>query len=152
MEWVLSHMADADFNDPIAPPAAAAAAAADVSLEGLPMLTSMGFTEAQATAALRACQGSVERAADWLFSHVDDLDSAVASVGAAAAAGDASMQDAQAAAPVGLDDGEGEYELVGFISHMGTNTACGHYVCHLKKVGGCGWWGGSGGKLVARGP
>lgn len=34
----------------------------------------------QVTAALKACDGSVERAADWLFSHMDDLDAAVANV------------------------------------------------------------------------
>lgn len=32
-----------------------------------------------------------------------------------------------------LSDGSGQYELVGFISHMGTSTFCGHYVVHLKK-------------------
>jgi ubiquitin carboxyl-terminal hydrolase 5/13 len=33
-----------------------------------------------------------------------------------------------------MHDGSGEYELVGFVSHMGSNTACGHYVCHVKEV------------------
>lgn len=32
----------------------------------------------QVTAALQACDGNVERAADWLFSHMDDLAAAVA--------------------------------------------------------------------------
>ncbi len=32
-----------------------------------------------------------------------------------------------------LDDGPGRYTLIGFISHMGSNTSCGHYVCHIKK-------------------
>lgn len=32
-------------------------------------------------------------------------------------------------------DGPGKYELVGFVSHMGANTACGHYVAHLLKEG-----------------
>lgn len=31
-------------------------------------------------------------------------------------------------------DPSSEYELVGFISHIGKNTACGHYVCHIRKV------------------
>ena len=31
-------------------------------------------------------------------------------------------------------DGVGRYELVGFISHMGQSTFCGHYVVHLKKT------------------
>jgi ubiquitin carboxyl-terminal hydrolase 5/13 len=30
-------------------------------------------------------------------------------------------------------DGKGEYELFGVVSHMGSNTACGHYVAHVKK-------------------
>lgn len=33
-------------------------------------------------------------------------------------------------------DGPGQYKLMGIISHMGSNTACGHYVAHVKKVGG----------------
>lgn len=24
---------------------------------------------------------------------------------------------------------------MGFVSHMGSNTQCGHYVCHMKKEG-----------------
>lgn len=28
-----------------------------------------------------------------------------------------------------------EYKLVAFISHMGTSTMVGHYVCHIKKEG-----------------
>lgn len=32
-------------------------------------------------------------------------------------------------------NGPGKYELVGFVSHMGSNTACGHYVAHVKKEG-----------------
>ena len=34
-----------------------------------------------------------------------------------------------------LEDGQGTYELVAFISHMGSNLGCGHYVCHLKREG-----------------
>jgi ubiquitin carboxyl-terminal hydrolase 5/13 len=32
-------------------------------------------------------------------------------------------------------DGPGKYELVAIVSHIGTNTACGHYVAHVKKGG-----------------
>lgn len=41
------------------------------------MLTAMGFGERHAAAALAACDGNVERAADWLMSRIDDLDAAV---------------------------------------------------------------------------
>ena len=34
-----------------------------------------------------------------------------------------------------LNDGGGEYTLIGIVSHMGSNTSCGHYVCHLLREG-----------------
>ena len=34
-----------------------------------------------------------------------------------------------------LEDGPGKYKLLVFVSHMGANTACGHYVCHMFKEG-----------------
>ena len=36
---------------------------------------------------------------------------------------------------VPLTDGPPEYKLVAFISHMGTSTCVGHYVCHILKEG-----------------
>jgi ubiquitin carboxyl-terminal hydrolase 5/13 len=50
------------------------------------MLTAMGFEAEAAEAALTATGGSVERAGDWLFSHMDDLAAAVAAVQGQAAA------------------------------------------------------------------
>lgn len=62
MEWVLAHMEDPDFNNPL-PEASAAAGgsggggdssqAADP--ESVAMLSSMGFTDVQASAALKVC-------------------------------------------------------------------------------------------------
>lgn len=78
----------------------------------------------------------MERAADWLFSHSDDLSSAVASVlGEAAAASAAAASTGEGSAAPELSDGEGKYELVGFISHIGKNLGSGHYVAHIKKGG-----------------
>ena len=34
-----------------------------------------------------------------------------------------------------LTDGSSHYKLVAFISHMGTSTCVGHYVCHILKEG-----------------
>lgn len=63
MEWVLSHMEDANFNDPIAEPSQAAPQAsatgaveappAAADPESVMMLVSMGFTNQQAAAALK---------------------------------------------------------------------------------------------------
>lgn len=127
MEWVLSHLEDPNLNEPLTSKGDAKGFTPDAA--SLEMLTGMGFTARQATGALKACQGSMERAADWLFSRVDGLDAAVD-----AALGDAVTSDTTSS-NVQLLDGPGEYELFGFISHIGANTACGHYVCHLKKVG-----------------
>ena len=66
------------------------------------MLSGMGFTEHQAKGALAATSGNLERAADWLFSHADDLDAAVAQAlgegGAAAVAAAAAATAAAATA------------------------------------------------------
>lgn len=59
MEWVLGHMEDADFNEPLPDPSAAAqpstapAAEAAADPESVMMLVSMGFTDVQAAAALK---------------------------------------------------------------------------------------------------
>ena len=84
----------------------------------------------------RACDGNIERAADWLFSRADDLDAAGAEVNAAAA-GHRSATSAPGGAESNgeCEDGPGRYELCGVVSHMGGNTACGHYVAHVKIEG-----------------
>lgn len=142
--WVMEHMGDADLNDPLPPPGTAPAAAAGgftADPEAVANLTVMGFSERQVKGALAACQGSVERAADWLFSRGDNLDAAVeAALAPPSAAGGTGGGSAAAAAaaplqPANLLDGPGKYELVGIVSHIGANTACGHYVCHVKKEG-----------------
>jgi len=130
MEWVFAHMEDADFNEPLPDPSElpSVSAPSAVNPESVMMLTSMGFGEDAAEAALKACAGNLERAADWLFSHADDLQSAIAQVNGATN-------------DVGTDvdsttlDGAGEYELFGIISHMGGNTNCGHYVAHVEIDG-----------------
>ena len=38
-------------------------------------------------------------------------------------------------ASTSLSDGTPKYKLVAFISHMGTSTMVGHYVCHILKEG-----------------
>ena len=57
-EWVLAHMEDADFNDPLPEPSAggnapAAEAESGADAESVALLSSMGFTDAQAAAALK---------------------------------------------------------------------------------------------------
>jgi ubiquitin carboxyl-terminal hydrolase 5/13 len=136
MEWVFAHMEDADFNDPLPDPSTAPATqpttASEANPESVAMLTSMGFDAAAATTALKACSGNLERAADWLFSHADNLQAAIDEVN-----GNASTSSAPGGADVAQSviDGVGEYELFGIVSHMGGNTNCGHYVAHVEIDG-----------------
>lgn len=92
------------------------------------LVASLGaFTVDQVRAALKATDGAAERAADWLFSHMDDLERAIASLPTS------SGNQAVAKPKVVAEDGDGKYQLCGMISHIGKNTGSGHYVCHLLK-------------------
>jgi ubiquitin carboxyl-terminal hydrolase 5/13 len=83
------------------------------------MILSLGFTRSQAIKALKETNNSIERAADWVFSHQQELmelDESPATT---------------APAPPEFRDGSENYKLVAFISHIGTSTMVGHYVCHI---------------------
>ncbi|KAL7554828.1 hypothetical protein ACHAWF_018477 [Thalassiosira exigua] len=138
MNWVFEHNGDADFNDPI-PEGSTTTTASAVPSSGvdeavvMSLVENLGcFTADQVRAAVKHCDGAADRAADWLFSHMEDLDGAISSLESASSA------TAGSSAPkptLTLEDGEGNYNLVGLISHIGKNTGSGHYVAHLKKDG-----------------
>ncbi|CAG0915767.1 unnamed protein product [Notodromas monacha] len=116
MNWVMEHMADDDFGSPFVIPGTESSADEFVpEANAMMMLTSMGFTDDQAKLALKSTNNNLERAADWIFSHRDELEALVA-----AAKGEAA---------------KGHYKLVAFISHMGSSAFVGHYVCHIFKEG-----------------
>ena len=94
------------------------------------MLTSMGFTEEHAAFALGKCDGNLERAADFLFSHAGGIDALIATN---ASEGANSADDAYSGIEA-TNDGSGKYALKAIVSHLGKNTGCGHYVCHVKKM------------------
>jgi len=143
--WVFEHNMDPDFNDPLPEPGAASSSAATptagdagVDEAAVQSLVDMlgCFTPDQVRAALKETNGASDRAADWLFSHMDDLDGAIAALqsrDASSAPGDDGAGGSAPAVP--LDDGSGKYAMVGMISHIGKNTGSGHYVAHLKKDG-----------------
>uniref|UniRef100_A0A672M0V5 Ubiquitin carboxyl-terminal hydrolase n=1 Tax=Sinocyclocheilus grahami TaxID=75366 RepID=A0A672M0V5_SINGR len=129
MNWVMGHM-----EDPVLPGSSSAPGTTPTESlpeEHLATIVSMGFSRDQATRALRATNNVLERAVDWIFSHLDDLESMDVSEGGRSEGG----SEASREPPPGprVRDGPGKYELFAFISHMGTSTMCGHYVCHIKK-------------------
>ncbi|XP_073842535.1 ubiquitin specific protease 5 [Musca autumnalis] len=133
--WLMEHIGDADFSEPFVVPDTTTAKGGNVFIpnpESLAMLMSMGFDEHQATKALKATDGNVERATDWIFSHADDMDIGEESAAPETVATDASKSNST---KKNYRDGNGKYKLVAFISHMGTSAQVGHYVCHIKKDG-----------------
>lgn len=138
MNWIFEHSTDPDFNDPlpemaVTSDAGASIAASTVDESVVMMLVqNLGcFTAEQVRAALEECNGQADRAADWLFSHMDDIDAAIASLQSAKQS--ASVEASSKTPSLPLEDGKPRYHLIGMVSHIGKNTGSGHYVAHLKK-------------------
>ncbi|PON86677.1 Ubiquitinyl hydrolase [Trema orientale] len=122
MNWLLSHMDDADIDTPISQGGETV-----VDQSKLEMLISFGFQEEVARKALKASGGDIEKATDWIFNNPD-----------ASASSDMDATTSKATsnpADIGLPDGGGRYKLMGIVSHIGTSTQCGHYVAHIFKDG-----------------
>lgn len=135
MNWIFEHNMDPDFNDPL-PEAGAAPGAGGGARDGVDsavvqsLVDSLGcFTMDQVKSALMETNGAPDRAADWLFSHMDNLD------GAIAALNDKKAAAVDSTSNIELDDGPGKYKMLGMVSHIGKNTGSGHYVAHIKKDG-----------------
>lgn len=71
--WLMEHITDSDLSDPFVPPGTESTAFAP-DPQALPIIMGMGFTQEQATKALKATDNNVERAVDWIFSHQEELD------------------------------------------------------------------------------
>uniref|UniRef100_M4BEC3 Ubiquitin carboxyl-terminal hydrolase n=1 Tax=Hyaloperonospora arabidopsidis (strain Emoy2) TaxID=559515 RepID=M4BEC3_HYAAE len=136
MEWILSHMDDPDFDHP-PPPARSVSTAVGESfnMEVVSSLMEMGFAESHAKCALKQTENDPDRAAEWLFSRMDDLDGAVTDCDRGAAASVVSTDDGGSSENRLDSEVVGDFSLVGFVSHVGKNTNSGHYVCHMKKDG-----------------
>lgn len=63
IQYILENMDDPDLNAPIG------GGAPEADSESIVMLSSMGFEADRAALALSKCDGSIERALEWLFSH-----------------------------------------------------------------------------------
>jgi len=124
MDWLIQHMEDPDIDAPLV---VAGGASTSANPEQIAQLADMGFTDKQAKKALKETGGDMERAVEWLFSHMDtpmDDDES---------AGDGPSAPAGAGALAGDVTKQGHYQLASFVSHKGPSVHCGHYVSHIKK-------------------
>lgn len=121
MDWLLNHMNDPDIDAPISENVQNP----DIDQSKVDTLVSFGFEEKLARKALKASGGDVEKATEWIFSSPS-----------ASTASDMDVTTSSGAAvdPL-MPDGGGRYKLLGFVSHIGTSTQCGHYVAHIHKDG-----------------
>eukprot|EP01118_Nematostelium_gracile_P005226 TRINITY_DN1635_c0_g1_i1.p1 TRINITY_DN1635_c0_g1~~TRINITY_DN1635_c0_g1_i1.p1 ORF type:complete len:838 (-),score=281.18 TRINITY_DN1635_c0_g1_i1:110-2623(-) len=126
MNWLMEHMEDPDIDVPLDLGEKPASNAFTVNEEAVGMIMSMGFPREKAIKALKATDNNLERASDWIFSHMDDDGEEEAP---------APTSGAVSASKSAVEDGPGKYKLKAFISHMGTSPASGHYVCHIEKDG-----------------
>lgn len=138
INWVMAHLDQPDFSSPLVLPSTGGGHKTPDTEpppeESVVTVTSMGFTREQALRALHATNNSVERAVDWIFSHIDEPDTEVSMEVSEGRSASGTMSETTPAGPR-VRDGPGKYQLFAFISHMGTSTMCGHYVCHIKKEG-----------------
>ena len=128
ISWFYENIENPSIQGPLAVKKKAAhkGAVQEVDPESLMMIESMGFSAKQAKRALRKCDGNLERAMDWIFSHMDDPDS------------DNEMQvdfsqETHNSVFESKKPEEGRYKLHGFITHLGASVHAGHYVCHINK-------------------
>lgn len=91
----------------------------------------MNFSRTHAERALAMTNNNVEAAADWAFNHPEDSSTLHALMDALPQ----SSPTHHTTKKTHFRDGSGKYRLVAFISHIGTTTACGHYVAHILKDG-----------------
>uniref|UniRef100_A0AC35TUH2 Ubiquitin carboxyl-terminal hydrolase n=1 Tax=Rhabditophanes sp. KR3021 TaxID=114890 RepID=A0AC35TUH2_9BILA len=131
IDYLMNHMDDAGFmNDPIPASKLRPINISRWNKEDIGNLLSMGFTPHQANYAMTEMKGNLMNAADFLIQSggavpppdEDDEEDEVKN-----------EDDVKQQQNIRFKDGQGKYKLVGFISHMGTSTSCGHYVVHLKK-------------------
>lgn len=132
VNWVLQHMSDSDINDPIpeSAPAQSGGGGGGVQVDqaqAASLASMMGFSTEFASLALKANGNNMERAAAWLFENNSKQEQLLAEAKAKSAP--------KAPSKPQFTDGDSTYELFGIVSHMGGNTACGHYVAHVKKDG-----------------
>ncbi|XP_027194860.2 ubiquitin specific protease 5 [Dermatophagoides pteronyssinus] len=145
--WILEHLDDPTTMEPFVIPSNASLpqgeqtsnasgqlSQVEIEPEALQTLRDMGMPERYACLALKFNNNQAERAIEWYFSNEHQIDSIEREELAKQAQMNASSTDNQQQQQQTTRDGVGRYELVGFISHMGQSTFCGHYVVHLKKT------------------
>jgi len=120
VNWVCSHLDDADLNDPLPAEGNDSGPPAEM-VQQLVMIS--GCPEEHAKFALSENNNNVEIAMNWYFENMMRINDLIA------------QKATQESLKPGLTNGPGKYRLKAIISHLGNHQSSGHYVCHIQKDG-----------------
>jgi ubiquitin carboxyl-terminal hydrolase 5/13 len=124
LTWLFSHMDDPDIDEPLDLGGGGGGTGSSDDADKISQLGDMGISAPQARKALRECDGDVNRALDWVFSHPDDQGDF---------GDDASSTPAQAKSIPGTDQVPAKFELQSIVCHKGASIHAGHYVAFIRK-------------------
>jgi len=133
VSWYFENMTDPTLNEPllVADTGAAAPSGVDqgVPRETIEMLMGIGgFTEKKVLKALKNCDNNPDRAMEWMFSHMDDPDSADEE--------EKKGPEVEEAGPNPfLASDSTVFDLHSTVTHIGGSIHAGHYVAHVKMDG-----------------
>lgn len=124
MNWLFSHMEDPDIDEPVNLGSSTTTAAAADNADKIAQLGDMGISAPQARKALRECNGDVNRALDWVFSHPDDQGD-FGEEASTKIVGEKSLP--------GSSELPAIFELDSITCHKGSSIHAGHYVAFVRK-------------------
>ncbi|KAG4090772.1 ubiquitinyl hydrolase [Neocallimastix lanati (nom. inval.)] len=122
MNWLFERMDDPSLDDPIEKKSKKNNGGVTADAQNIALLVDMGFNSTKVEKALIETNNNIERAIDWLSSHFEDDIELTSDQNTS----DKIDEDAN-------DNKPAKYELIGFVTHMGTSAQCGHYVVHLRR-------------------
>ncbi|KAF7495120.1 Ubiquitin carboxyl-terminal hydrolase 5 [Sarcoptes scabiei] len=125
--WILEHIDDPAVQKPFICPDSSKSHQSQNTLDSVALqnLKDMGIPKQYAELALKLNNNETEPALEWYFTNQHQIDEILQN--------ELHAKEKKPPNNCNLNDGLGRYELIGFISHMGKSTLCGHYVVHLKK-------------------
>jgi ubiquitin carboxyl-terminal hydrolase 5/13 len=127
MNWLLAHLDDPDIDKPVSVSNASGVDTGEHDIEKIQQLGEMGIDAKQASRALSATGGDVNRALDWVFSHPEGFDNDN-EMSTTQEAGSAPPQETP-----GKTDLPAKYRLQSLVCHKGGSLHAGHYVAFINR-------------------
>lgn len=141
-QWLMEHIADSDFNDVFVPPGTAPPAKKKTTAKfvadpaSVEQLVAMGFSDTQVRLALKECDNSLERAAEYIFTNQAQLETLEASLIGVEEEADEEMQlDNEAAGSTSSEtqfDHKGASELAFVCVVIGISLK--HFCCLYHRI------------------